>query len=43
MIYLTFRDTFNQFLKTNALYIALVVVGIILVTLLVLLLKIKKK
>ena len=43
MILLTFRDTFNAFLKNNALWIALAVVGVIVITLVVLILNGKKK
>ena len=32
MILLTFRDALNLFLKNNAFYIALIIVGIILIT-----------
>ena len=33
IIYSTFSDAFNAFLKSNAFYIALAIVGVILITL----------
>ncbi len=42
MILSTFGDSINAFLKNNALFIALAVVGVILITLIVLLIRGRK-